>query len=375
MPTTRTQPARPDTPPAPKTAPAPEENGDKAPEAQRPRQTQQTSAEGRVIEGQVPKIELFKPAPIADADLEKLNVYQRWNRCISEIGLVPKRGWNDHHHYWFTTDADLNAFIGPLFGKYHLVVLPTIDIERVQRIEPAPGSKQWLTRVPMHVSVINADKPDDKFEVDWIGEGADTVDKGLYKAFTGGLKYFYMKLLQVATGDDPELFVQTDRIGAMAAEAAAQGGERPEGRQVQVRSSSRPQPQKGGHQDEATEVQLRQIKAMSHALQIGAEGAAAFIDKILGSSVADTIIAIEDDDAKSRALTEWLKTQRGTDVGKVIYEMGEEAKRIAAAKSEAAVAEATNPYAGAPESEAPPPEEAPPDDEDELLRQAAESAQ
>ncbi len=371
----REQPAQPAVEAAPKAEPASLEEKTGKPaseptEAKRPRQTQQTSAEGRVVEGTVPQIELFVPESITDEDLAKLNVYQRWNRCIGEIGLVPKRGWNNHHSYWFTTDADLNAFIGPLFRKYHLVVLPTILLDQVLRIEPSPGGKQWLTRVPMHVRVINADKPEDLFEVDWIGEGADTVDKGVYKAFTGGLKYFYMKLLQVATGDDPETFTQTDRLGQMAAENAVSGQPRPEQRQVNIQPSSRPQPAKGGRQAGATEVQLRQINAMRRALHLNVEGTAAFFDNVLGTSIHDTIEGIENDDEKATTLGEWIKRQAGPDVGRIIYEMGEEAKRrkeVSDAEArEAPVAEAS----GAPENE-----EVPLDSEDDLLEQAANSVQ
>lgn len=330
----REQPAKPDTPPPPKLVEEKLEDPESAPqEARRPRQTQVSSAEGRVVEGQVPQIELFEPEPISDEDLEKLNVYQRWNRVLGEIGLVPKRGWNDHHKYWFTTDADLNAFIGPLFGKYHLVVIPSIILDQVQRIEPAPGSKQFLTRVPMKIRVLNADKPDDAFEVDWIGEGADTVDKGLYKAFTGGLKYFYMKQLQVATGDDPEVFTRTDQIGEMQATQAAQagngGGQRPP---PQTRPSNRPQPQRGGRQDEVTEVQERQVRAMSHALGLGVRGVASFIDRVLETNIFETIDAMDNEEEARTALGAWIKSRKGTEIGKVLYEMGQETTRRAEVK-------------------------------------------
>lgn len=304
--------------------------------ATRPRQTQQTSAEGRIVEGQVPKIELFIPQSITAAALADLNVHQRWSRCIGEIGLVPKRGWNDHHKYWYTTDADLNAFIGPLFNKYHLVVAPSVTgVERI-----ALEGKQQLTRVLLHIAIINADKPTDRIEVDWIGEGGDTVDKGAYKAFTGGLKYFYMKMLQVATGDDPELFVRTDQLGDLAATAAVAEGPRST-RPVNVRSSTARQPEKGGHQLEVTAVQLRQISAMSQALGYGVRGTAETFDRVLGTAIFDTIDGMDSDEESSRVLTAWIKQQTGSDVGKVLHEMGEEIANRQKAESEpAAEAEA-----------------------------------
>ena len=36
------------------------------------------------------------------------------------------------------------------------------------------------------------------------GVGEDAGDKAIYKALTGALKYFYIQLLSLPTGDDPE---------------------------------------------------------------------------------------------------------------------------------------------------------------------------
>jgi hypothetical protein len=273
---------------------------------------------------------LYVPAPIEDADLEKLNVYQRWNRMIGEMGIIPKRGWNDHHKYWFTTDADLNAFVGPLLSKYHLVVIPRLLLDQITRLETA--GKQYVTRVPMEIDVINADKPDDHFTVPWAGEGGDTVDKGLYKGFTGGLKYFFMKTLQVATGDDPETFSQTDRLAEDSARAAQSGPQ--QGRPVQVQSSRAPQPEKGGRQEDTNVVQLRQIKTLSQALGYGPRGTAETFDRVLGTSIFDTIDGIDHEEEASRALTLWIKGLTPDDVGKVLQAMGKEIEEKASEKRE-----------------------------------------
>ena len=348
----REQPAKPDTPPPP-----PQENDEeevKTPaEARRPQQTQRASRDNAVVEGTVPDIELFVPAPIDTKELEGLNVYQRWNRIIGEMGIIPKRGFNEHHKYWFTTDADLNSFVGPLFAKYHLVVIPAVT--NVERFEPASGAKQYLTRVHFHVLVINADKPEDRFEVDWIGEGADVVDKGVYKAFTGGLKYFYMKLLQVATGDDPETFTRTDALGEMAAQGATQG-QRPTA-STQTRPSNRQQPEKGGRQQGVTEVQIRQVKAMTKALD-GIRGTASMIDRLFETNVYDTVDGMENAEEAWAALVTFLKTRSGQDVGKLLYEMGQEqARRVQ--RDEAQPAD-SNAGAGPTEDAAPTAAEAPP---------------
>lgn len=353
--TPRAQPAKPEVAEAPKQEPASleEKTGVPAtPEPRRPRQQQQSSAAGVVIEGKVPVLELYVPEKIEPEALAKLNVYQRWNAMIGEMGIVPKRGWNDHHKYWFTTDADLNAFVGPLLSKYHLLVMPQILLDMVERFET--GGRQFVTRVPMLIKVLNADKPAEFFEMNWLGEGGDTVDKGVYKAMTGGLKYFYMKQLQVATGDDPEVFERTDALADLAArqqtQAAATDG-RQQQRPVNITPSNREQPQKGGRQQGVTEVQVRQVKAMSNALSFGPRGTAEFIDRVLETNIFDTIDSIDDEADQGHALTQFIKNRDGQEIGKVLYEMGQEQARRVAAKEQQQDEPAAEPAAA---SDAPP---------------------
>lgn len=367
----REQPATPDTPKPPETPKATleEKTGvpatpEAAPEPrQRPHQATQTSAEARVVEGRVPQLERLAPEPISADDLKALNVYGRWSRIIDEVGLVPKRGWNDHHGYWFTLDADLNAFVGPLFAKYHLVVVPRV--KNVERIE-LPG-KQQLTRVNLEVEVINADSPkgEDRFTVDWVGEGADVVDKGVYKAYTGGLKFFYMKLLQIATGDDPELFTRTDELGQRAAEAAVTPGGAPQQR-TQVTSSQRTQPEKGGRQQGTTQVQINSFKGLLRGLGLSNNpvAAAEAVYEVLGQTarpLLDSLEGIEDSDQQWAVLGDWLKSQPGDVTGKLLHGMGETVKKLA--KERASESE--------PEPETPPETESQETDADEEAAYAA----
>jgi hypothetical protein len=67
------------------------------------------------------------------------------------------------------------------------------------------GQKGWkLTRQLFEYEVINADKPEERFKQLVWGEASDGGDKGAYKASTGADKYFWFRLLQIPTGDDPD---------------------------------------------------------------------------------------------------------------------------------------------------------------------------
>ena len=201
----------------------------------------------------------------------------------------------------------------------------------------------------MHIKVINADKPDDLFEVDWIGEGGDTGDKGVYKGFTGGLKYFYMKLLQVATGDDPEVFTRTDAIAEGRAGVQTLSDECGSTGSTQVRRvSDRQQPERGGRQAETTRAQVRNLANLANGLGLPLMGVAEEADRVLETKLVDTLNAIDDTEAQKVAVTEFFLGRPGTDTGKVLHALSEIAGRKSQIASEQA---AGSDYSGPPESE------------------------
>jgi hypothetical protein len=48
------------------------------------------------------------------------------------------------------------------------------------------------------------------YTVSWMGAGSDKSDKGLYKAYTGAVKYLLMKTFLISTNDDPEVAKRVD---------------------------------------------------------------------------------------------------------------------------------------------------------------------
>jgi hypothetical protein len=62
----------------------------------------------------------------------------------------------------------------------------------------------------MTFSLIDAESGE-RHDVAWAGTGDDKSDKGIYKGYTGSLKYFLMKTFLVSQGDDPEGDESTDR--------------------------------------------------------------------------------------------------------------------------------------------------------------------
>jgi ribosomal protein L37AE/L43A len=75
-------------------------------------------------------------------------------------------------------------------------------IERQER-EKVGDKGQVLTTLTMTFTFLDGDSGQELTRP-WAGAGTDKEDKGLYKAMTGGEKYFLLKTFLMPTGDDPE---------------------------------------------------------------------------------------------------------------------------------------------------------------------------
>lgn len=144
------------------------------------------------------------PPPPA-ANPRALTLYEKIVGMIGEARRIPKRGWNAEFNYPFATHGDVVEQTSALCAKYGVVVFqhPLTDKDSFERRQKE-GSKMLIVRQLYKYEIINADKPAETREILVWGEGADSMDKCSYKASTGADKYFWFRLLQLPTGDDPE---------------------------------------------------------------------------------------------------------------------------------------------------------------------------
>jgi hypothetical protein len=134
-------------------------------------------------------------------ELSRLNVYQRIDCIIAESHRLEKTGWNEQSGFSYTPHDAVVQMIRQLCAKYHVVVLQEpIEWQREMKFT----DKEHLTRVKYAYSVINSDNPQEHFELHVWGEGLDAGDKGFNKCSTIADKFFYFRLFQIPTGDDPD---------------------------------------------------------------------------------------------------------------------------------------------------------------------------
>ncbi len=135
-----------------------------------------------------------KLTPIKVITSERASFFKKFNKVLEATGYVQKRGYNSHHKYYYTTEADLINEVRPLLVKHGL----SLNIKASDYIRN--GS---LTTVKMSIEIVDIDTGWGEVSV-FYGEGQDSQDKGIYKAYTGAMKYFLMKSLLIPTGNDPE---------------------------------------------------------------------------------------------------------------------------------------------------------------------------
>jgi len=140
------------------------------------------------------------------SDVRSLNIYQKLSAIMGEIGVVEKGGKNTEQNYAFIEYAAVAGKLRALFSEYGVLIVPRMPkaSEHVrEEITTKYGSKGVAILIDFTFEIINADKPDDKFEVTWTGEAADYGDKGTNKAATSALKYYLMRQFNISEkGED-----------------------------------------------------------------------------------------------------------------------------------------------------------------------------
>lgn len=133
----------------------------------------------------------------------KTALYKKLQQILPEIGHVQKKGYNAFHKYSYAQEADILDHVRPLFEKQGLIL--GINCSEYHR-------NGELTTVKLAIKIIDADSGEEMVS-DFYGEGQDKGDKGIYKAYTGAMKYFLMKTFLIPTGDDPEKEGDEERKG------------------------------------------------------------------------------------------------------------------------------------------------------------------
>lgn len=124
-----------------------------------------------------------------------LNIYQRILAIMADISYICKGEKTVNGQYRFVSHDQATEALQPLLIKHGVTCIPSV-MSHLQE-----GNR---TVANMRIYFTNAEVPEDGIFADYFGYGVDAGDKGPGKAISYACKYAFLKVFNIATGDDPD---------------------------------------------------------------------------------------------------------------------------------------------------------------------------
>ncbi len=176
------------------------------------------------------------------------------------VQTVEKKGHNKNQNYDFVRETDLVDLVRPAMVELGLTLHQTTVYHDHKALgDTRSGGTMYLTTLAIAFTWVHVTGVAYPVPGVFYGYGADTGDKGVYKAATGAEKYFLMKTFLVSTGDDPEADEKVDKHTAAA--GAARGS-------TTVRRGNQPGVERGGKSSVSTDAQRAELKRIAKELGI-----------------------------------------------------------------------------------------------------------
>jgi hypothetical protein len=195
---------------------------------------------------------------------------------------IPKAGFNANQKYKFVRESDVAEKLSALLADQHVFLKQTVlSHSMIELYKAASGSTMWLTEVEVEFTWMDGDTGETLGPVVFPGHGADTGDKGIYKAMTGAEKYAIMKTFLVSTGDDPEADEKVDKAAAAAGAAAG----------PRVVRGNVEGAQRGGKSETVTEAQVKEMSRLTKEAGLTVTTLIPVVNTVLGTSLRSNLTA------------------------------------------------------------------------------------
>jgi hypothetical protein len=130
-------------------------------------------------------------------------LYAKLHAIMSECGYIQKDKKNVFHGYTYASEAAIKDKLHESLVRHGVLFAPT-KAKVVDRISGlGKDGKESVTTVTVGFEFIDVDTGQ-KHAIEFDGLGSDQLDKGVYKAITGAIKYILTSMFLIPTGDDPE---------------------------------------------------------------------------------------------------------------------------------------------------------------------------
>ena len=131
---------------------------------------------------------------------------QRMIRITDESSKIRKNGYNNYSKYDYVKAVDVFNEVQKLLVKNGVgLSISEVEYHR-ERFEKDKGGFNFHSIIKNVARFYSVDNKEDFEEVSYYATAADTLDKDIYKAKTGGLKYLFTQRFLIVTDDviDPE---------------------------------------------------------------------------------------------------------------------------------------------------------------------------
>tara|TARA_R110002096_G_scaffold417196_1_gene620770 strand:+ start:108 stop:803 length:696 start_codon:yes stop_codon:yes gene_type:complete len=147
----------------------------------------------------------------------KMNVYQKINVVMSGISYVQKTGNvpMGKKSYNAVLHDHVTKLVQPYFVDVGIIAIPKViehEFSRYTVTNKYGDSDRYQTDMKVELTIINIDEPEERITVTAVAQGLDPSDKGPGKAYSMAVKYCYLKLLMLESGDQEEDRVEEAKI-------------------------------------------------------------------------------------------------------------------------------------------------------------------
>ena len=139
--------------------------------------------------------------------MSEQNLFQKLIEVRKQIPYAQKDAKHGNT-FDYVSSSGLLEQVRPLLDDHGILIIPSVLKTEVKDHE-YKNSKAYFTEITISYLIVNAEKPDDKITIQWYGQGIDSGEKGVGKAYTYAEKYLFLKLFNIPTDvDDPDAHAQ-----------------------------------------------------------------------------------------------------------------------------------------------------------------------
>jgi len=129
-----------------------------------------------------------------------MTLLEKLSAITTELGSLSKTGTNAKFNYSYVKGEDAMKEFRALEIKHKIKVLPVTRENSLTIVQKESG---LITTFVVDYKILDLESPE-TLTVSIPVQGFDSTDKGVYKALTGGFKYFLLQTFSYSS-DDPEI--------------------------------------------------------------------------------------------------------------------------------------------------------------------------